>query len=95
MGLEQLSGEGLLFFGREGFVEFLASIFLHEIALGRRIFAGDAGQVSGNQLLTKEEGSICTFRQAVIANAKPGSVGKAAFSVEVDIALKAESAGAK
>ena len=66
-----------------------------EIAVRRRVFAADAVEAAGPQLLAEEEGVVRAFGKTVVADAELPRVGEAALAVEGDVALEADGAEAE
>ena len=73
----------------------LRLLFRREIPFRRVVFPGDAVQETRNQFPAEEKGGVRTLRQTVVPDAKIAGVGKAAFAVKQNIALKAQRAAAQ
>ena len=81
---KQLSRQLQLFLGRELPVEGFHVCIVHIIGLGRLVHAGDAVQISRDQFSAQEKGIVLPLWQAVVADAKPTGISKAAFSIETN-----------
>ena len=88
---ENLPRQLQLLFGREFFVEFLHVAVSDIIPLRSLINSRYTVKVSQYQFLAQEERVIRVRRQIVVADAEFTRIGKAAFAVETDVALKENS----
>jgi hypothetical protein len=88
--LPKLTGQLQLLLRRELSVEHFAFGLIHKVSSRRSIFAGDTGQIAGNELFAEKKRSIRPFRESVIAYAEIRGMDKAAFAIEVDISFKTD-----
>ena len=84
-----MPGQLELLLGREGLVEDLASLLIHEVPSGGGVLSGDSVQITGYQFLTQEERGIFALRKAMVPDAEVRSIIKTALAVEVYISLEA------